>query len=211
VLKLERDVPHSLEYSDSFFTIETSVSLLSMMVGPAKDGGGNLVSWSTDPGPEDLNGYRLEKRDGSAGWLTLVSLTKKTSHHDAEGLSGDRYRLFAVNGFGEELYLGEASDGNVPSLGGRLVAWPVPFRSGELNVSFGTVSLGGVPVPTEVAIYDAAGRRVRTIARGTFSGVVRRTTWDGRDESGNLVASGVYFIRAKSNMTQQTRKLVIVR
>jgi hypothetical protein len=203
--------PHSVAVSDSFFTIETSVSLLAMMVAPAEQGGGNLVTWNTDPGPEDLRGYRLEKQDGRADWLTLVSLTKETSHHDTEGSPGDRYRLFAINGLGEELYLGEASDGNVPSFGGRLTVWPVPFQSGELNVAFPTGGPGGVSALSEVVVYDVAGHRVRTIASGTYPVGERRATWDGRDESGRLVASGIYFIRATSGMTQQTRKLVIVR
>ena len=209
LIRAERTSPFSPSESDSFFTIEASIALLTMTVSPSP-AGGNSLAWTTDPGPEDLGGYRLD-RGRDASWETIVPLTKEPSFHDIGGQFGDRYRLFAQNGLGEEFYLGEASDGNVPSFGGKLVAWPVPFRSGELNVSFGTVSIGGVAVPTVVAVYDVAGRRVRTIARGTFSGAVRRTAWDGRDESGNLVASGIYFIRATSGQTQQTRKLVIVR
>ena len=109
------------------------------------------------------------------------------------------------------MYLGEASDGKVPSFGGNLAVWPVPFHSGELNVSFPTGGPGGIRATAEVVVYDVAGRRIKTLARGTYPVGAQRVTWDGRDEGGRLVASGIYFIRATSGMTHQTRKLVIVR
>jgi hypothetical protein len=219
-VKLERTIeantfgishyPHSISVSDSFFTIETSVELLSMMVTPSKEGEGNLVTWKTDPGPEDLQGYRLEKKKGSDEWFALLSRTKETSYHDVDGVSGDRYRLFAINGLGEEFYMGEASDGEVPSFGGRLVVWPLPFQGGELNISFPT-SHGGTPIHTEVVLYDVAGRRIKTLAEGVFQSAARQIKWDGRDDNGNLLASGIYFLRASSKVSQQTLKLVIVR
>jgi flagellar hook assembly protein FlgD len=44
-------------------------------------------------------------------------------------------------------------------------------------------------------LYDAAGRLVRTIANGVrFSGN-GSLQWDGRDDSGRVVASGVYWVR----------------
>jgi hypothetical protein len=212
VVKVERMDPFSSAQCDSFFTIEASVSLLSMMVAPATQGVGNLVSWNTDPGSEDLAGYRLERSGESSDWLTLVSLTKENSYHDAEGSSGDYYRLFAVNGLGKELYLGEASDGNTPSFGNRLTVWPVPFHGGELNVSFPTGGVGGSTAFTEVLVYDIAGRHIRTIIQGTFPVGAQQATWDGRDETGQLVASGIYIVRVTSEgMTPLTKKLVIVR
>jgi hypothetical protein len=212
VVKVERMDPFSSAQCDSFFSIEASVSLLSMMVAPATQGVGNLVSWNTDPGPEDLGGYRLERRGESSDWLTLVSLTKENSYHDTEGSPGDNYRLFAVNGLGKELYLGETSDGNTPSFGNRLAVWPVPFHSGELNVSFPTGGVGGSAAFAEVSVYDVNGRHIRTIIQGMFPVGARQATWDGRDESGQLVASGIYLIRVTSEgMTPLTRKLVIVR
>jgi hypothetical protein len=202
--------PHSISVSDSFFTIETSISLLLFNVSIPEKMKGCLVSWNTEPGPEDLQGYRLEKKKGSEDWFALVSRSKETSYHDVDGISGDRYRLFAINGLGEEFYLGEASEGEVPLFGGRLVAWPMPFRGGELNISFPT-SFGGTAIRTEVVLYDVVGRLIKTLAVGVFQSPARQIKWDGRDDSGNLLASGIYFLRASSKVSQQTLKLVIVR
>lgn len=208
-IKVERWLPYSPALSDSFFTIETTISLLMLAVSPGPDTG-SIITWNTDPGPDDLAGYRLE-RDRAGARTELVRLTKETKYHDIDGRSGDTYRLFAVNGLGQEFFLGEASDATVPSFDGKLSAWPVPFRSGNLNVSFPTGGPGGVAAPAEVAIYDVAGRQIRTLASGTYATGVERVTWDGRDSHGRLVSSGIYFIRATSGSSTQTKKLVIVR
>jgi hypothetical protein len=204
--------PASIAQTDSFLTIETSVSLLNLLVTTSLGQPGAVVSWNTDPGPADLEGYRLERRRGNEAWVTLTERTTDTRYHDIDAQPGDTYRLFARNGSGEDLLLGESSGGRVPGADGRLLAYPVPFRSGELQIRVGVESVGGVAQPTEVVIYDVAGRRVRTIADvASPGGSIFSASWDGRDDRGRQVASGVYFIRARSGRSQQTRKLVIVR
>lgn len=46
-----------------------------------------------------------------------------------------------------------------------------------------------------LAIYDAAGRRLRSLADGSLRAGVHQIAWDGRDESGTPPASGIYFVR----------------
>jgi hypothetical protein len=209
--RVTRSDPFSVSRSDSFFTIEASIALLNLSVSSAEGGPGLVLSWETDPGPADLGGYRIDRQAGVGRWSTIVSLTRETVYHDMGGNSGDRYRLYALNGLGEAFLLGEVSDRDVPSFGGRLTVWPVPYREGDLNISFGTGSPRGVPIDVEVVVYDVAGRRLRTIAKRVFPGGVQQVTWDGRDDRGRLAASGVYFLQTKSQLSTQTRKLVIAR
>jgi len=49
----------------------------------------------------------------------------------------------------------------------------------------------------ELAVYDARGRRVRTIYAGVRAPGVYEERWDGRSEDGAAVASGVYFVRLR--------------
>lgn len=52
------------------------------------------------------------------------------------------------------------------------------------------------PVRVDAAITDAAGRSVRSLARGAQWSPGRRTlVWDGRDERGGVVADGEYHLR----------------
>jgi len=189
--------------------VDWSKNLVSMMVIPVNVGDGSLVVWNMYPIPKDLTGYHLEKHDAGYDWQTLVFRTGKNSHHDDDGAPGDSYRLFAINGLGEEIYLGEATDGRPPAPGQKFSIWPVPFRNGDLNVAF-PASPGGAQ-HTRVAVYDVMGRHIHTIFEGSPASPAGQATWDGRNSSGRLVPAGVYFVRVSSGPLQQTRKLVIVR
>jgi hypothetical protein len=194
-VKIERAVPRSVSKTPGFFSIETSIELLAFRAALPPEGGGALLSWSTEPGPADLAGYRLERSDAATPWRTIVPLTRETSHTDPEGGAGARYRLFAVNGLGEELLLGEAAP--VPPR--PLAAWPLPYRGGGLNVSFAIYGRLGAPLgEADVALYDVAGRRVRTLASGTFPSGQQLVTWDGANERGARVPAGIYFLRSRT-------------
>ncbi len=197
------------DQSDSSFTIQTSVALLALLAAPAPNRGpGALVTWSTDPGPADLEGYRLERASTGSGWATLVGVTRETSYADPSAGPATRYRLFAVNGFGEELLLGETSFRPAAPL----VAWPLPYRDGNLSISFATASrLGGGPGPAEVLLFDASGRLVKTIARGSYAAGYQSAIWDGRDEQGKKVANGIYFLRSAGAGEEHSIKVVILR
>jgi hypothetical protein len=111
-----------------------------------------------------------------------------------------------VNGLGEELELGRRM--LAPSA--PLAAWPLPYRGGELNVSFAAAGgLGRGPGAAEVALFDAAGRRVRTLKSGEFMRGYHTTAWDGRDSDGHRVPSGVYFLNLRTEGQARQLKVVI--
>jgi len=60
-------------------------------------------------------------------------------------------------------------------------------------------------------VYDVAGRLVRTLIDGRQAAGVREVTWDGRDQSGRTVSSGVYFYRLVAGEYVQTRKMVLIK
>ncbi|MBM3322091.1 hypothetical protein FJY69_01220, partial [candidate division WOR-3 bacterium] len=67
-------------------------------------------------------------------------------------------------------------------------AWPNPFRHTT------TISFGAPRARIErVAIVDAAGRLVRTLAVESGASSL---VWDGRDQAGRRVAPGAYFARS---------------
>ena len=105
----------------------------------------------------------------------------------------------------KKLQLGEAMlPPNAP-----LAAWPMPYRHGTLNISFAAGNaFGGGAGQVDVSLYDTAGRRVRTLANGTFAPGFHTTTWDGRDSNGRLAPAGIYFLNLQ--VEGQTRQMKVV-
>ena len=67
----------------------------------------------------------------------------------------------------------------------------------------------GASAQVEVNVFDAAGRRVRVLARGHHAAGRHALAWDGRDERGTRVRAGVYFVRASDGPATRTRRLVL--
>ena len=85
-------------------------------------------------------------------------------------------------------------------------ASPNPFRDNS-SLRFGLARAGTV----EMAVYSVDGRRVRTLASGTFAAGYHRIPWDGRDDHGSTAASGVYYVRLVTSGESFVNKLVRVR
>jgi photosystem II stability/assembly factor-like uncharacterized protein len=61
----------------------------------------------------------------------------------------------------------------------------------------------------EAAVYDAAGRRVATLAHGARAAGTHALAWDGADARGHRAAAGVYFVRASAGGAIATRRVVL--
>ena len=60
-------------------------------------------------------------------------------------------------------------------------------------------------------IYDAAGRLVRTLAEGPEGVGDHSVSWDGRDDSGAAMSSGVYFYRLSTPAGTVAKSMTFVR
>lgn len=101
------------------------------------------------------------------------------------------------------------SDAVVASPGVRPSVWlkgyPNPFNP-EVTIEFSLASA----THANLAIYDVAGRLVRTLWNGPVSGETK-TSWDGRDDAGRRVGTGLYFARLATAESRETVKLVMVK
>lgn len=100
-----------------------------------------------------------------------------------------------------------AVPGGSPPLSFGLSA-PTPNPSSadtRLEFSLPTASVG------EVAVIDASGRRVTTLANGSWPAGMHSVTWSGLDAGGRSVAAGLYWARATFGPRQAVRCLVRLR
>jgi hypothetical protein len=65
--------------------------------------------------------------------------------------------------------------------------------------------------PPKLKIFDASGRKVRTLSGGALPAREGRVLWDGRDEHGARVAAGVYFFRIDAGDETMARLAVRLR
>lgn len=84
--------------------------------------------------------------------------------------------------------------------------YPNPFNAGTV-LSYSLEA----PASVEIAVYDVAGRRVALIERSSRGPGEHVRVWDGKDESGQRLASGVYFLRLRAGEVDAVRKIVILR
>ncbi len=85
-------------------------------------------------------------------------------------------------------------------------AYPNPFNA-EVALSF------DLPKAVSVALvlYDALGRPVRHLVDGPLAAGRYRFVWDGRDQEGRAVASGIYFYRLVADSFVGVGRLALVR
>ncbi|MBM3318283.1 MAG: T9SS type A sorting domain-containing protein, partial [Candidatus Eisenbacteria bacterium] len=60
-------------------------------------------------------------------------------------------------------------------------------------------------------LFDATGRRVRTLVEGVQTAGEHRLLWDGRRADGSPAEPGVYFCRLEAGEVVSTRRLMLVR
>jgi flagellar hook assembly protein FlgD len=67
------------------------------------------------------------------------------------------------------------------------------------------------PLPVRLSVYSAAGQKVRELASGRMSAGRHSIAWDGRDEAGQPVSSGLYLYRLEAGGKSETRRMMMVR
>jgi hypothetical protein len=65
--------------------------------------------------------------------------------------------------------------------------------------------------PTDITVYDVMGSRVRTLVSGHARAGYNEVVWDGRDDAGNRVASGVYLYQLRAGTAVETKKMVLLK
>jgi flagellar hook assembly protein FlgD len=62
----------------------------------------------------------------------------------------------------------------------------------------------------KIEVFDAQGRRVRTLADRVVEPGAHSVVWDGTDASGRRAGPGVYLYRMTSNGFRDQRRMVLL-
>ena len=84
--------------------------------------------------------------------------------------------------------------------------YPNPFNSRTI-IRFALPERAAV----ELSVFDLVGQKVSTLLSATRSAGEYSMAWDGRDDFGNDLASGLYLYRLRTGSRVETRKLLLLR
>ncbi len=106
-----------------------------------------------------------------------------------------------------ELMVDPATGTDAPAVATELFAnHPNPFNpSTTIRYALGATTRATLNV------FDATGRRVRALVDAEQAAGEHRVAFDGRDDGGRALASGVYFYRLEAGGVVQTRKMVLLK
>ncbi|MBI4370496.1 MAG: fibronectin type III domain-containing protein, partial [Elusimicrobia bacterium] len=88
-------------------------------------------------------------------------------------------------------------------------AYPVPWRpnGNDLSLNSAAITFANIPSAGTIEIISINGERLRTLG---LSGPTT-LTWDGTNDQGDRLSSGVYLWRVKNDAGSKTGKLIIIR
>ena len=117
-------------------------------------------------------------------------------------------RAYLADGSGSQVELPARTTRALPE---RFALWqnaPNPFNP-STQIAF---DLAEEDVRVELTIFNVMGQPIRHLLRaGGMRAGHYRLTWDGRDDLGRLVGSGVYLYALKAGDFAQSRKLLLMK
>ena len=126
--------------------------------------------------------------------------------NDLEPGASYRYRVYATDEDGTKLlFVTESMTAETPEMS-LYQNYPNPFNPAT-TIRFYLPEKGGVLLE----IFDVSGKYVACIVDESMERGRHTIEWNGQDQNGNPVSSGVYFYRLKAGKNTISRKMVLLR
>ncbi|MBN1211309.1 MAG: SBBP repeat-containing protein [candidate division Zixibacteria bacterium] len=84
--------------------------------------------------------------------------------------------------------------------------YPNPFNPAT-NIEYTVASRSYI----NLAVYNILGQEIKILVDGIRSIGTYRAVWDGTDQNGRLVATGIYFYRLQTGTTVKSKKMLLLR
>jgi len=89
----------------------------------------------------------------------------------------------------------------------NLSNYPNPFNP----TTYINYSVFGEAVPTNLTIYNIKGQKVKQLVNAKLSTDQYSVVWNGKDDKGSAVSSGVYFYKLRSGEFTSTKKMMLMK
>jgi hypothetical protein len=165
------------------------------------------AAFRSDLSIDVVNVYRGRGDDPLRRIDEIASATSPFEYVDRDAIAGEsyRYQIGVVDADGEfvsapvtisTVALPTALEQNRPN----------PFNP-STTIRFTT----SASMVATLAVYDAGGRRVRTLVDRLVPAGRHEATWDGRGDDGTVLSSGVYFYRLQAGKQVEAKKMILLK
>ena len=148
-------------------------------------------------GAISLNGFGIGELT-VAGWddMQFVGLVVANTSTNAQNMMYDYTAEQVQTGIGDETFAF-----------GLKAASPNPFAE-TTSIAYSVPTGGGL---VDIVVYDVNGREVRRLVHEQMGSGAGKAVWDGLDNSGENVASGVYFAKLDIDGLTASGKLIMLK
>ena len=134
---------------------------------------------------------------GKGAWFRINSWTEVNSSYDHNFMI--TAKVISMTADGEEMDINPVTT----QLGQN---YPNPFNP-ETNIAFSLAETS----QTSLEIYNVKGQKVRTLVNGILEEGEHIMHWNGVDDSGKPVSSGIYFYKLKDGKYTSTKKMILMK
>ncbi|MCP4545287.1 MAG: T9SS type A sorting domain-containing protein [bacterium] len=178
---------------------------------------GVRISWTSTGLPGRSWVLERERSNGSGHWINATRLpgviaaeTAQVTWLDDTVEAGQRYRystlLLGDNQWTERYWLGEIAPRGSMFADRLLGVWPNPCNP-TATIAFELSR----EVEVELTVYSINGRLVRNLVKGKLPAGPRQVVWNGCDDQGRPLPSGVYLARILARGFSDTRRVVLLK
>ena len=190
------------------FEEESAVLFTSLSARPL--GRAIELKWSVEEGGE-LEGFRILRclPGEQPALLSGVLLERSARRYiDSSVENGKRYHytVEALTSGGAVIASVEVSAETAPPVMKLYSNFPNPFNP-STTIAFSLPERERI----RLEVFDINGKKIRTLVHGIVEEGYREIIWNGRDDSGSEVVSGLYFYRLKAGKKMISRKAVLLR
>jgi len=172
-----------------------------------------VLSWQipVDNVVDEILGFMIYRNA-----VLLSTITSETlSYADITVVEGETYTYGVstvyINGVSMPTYAtpepSSDTDETVVSTKSRLLGnYPNPFNP-VTTISFELSTAGNV----RIEIFNIRGQKIRTITDKNYSEGSHKALWNGDDDTGRSVASGIYFYQMQTDSIVSSKKMVLMK
>jgi len=133
----------------------------------------------------------------------------QSNHLWVSSYNSDALLVFDIKGL--PTALNNATSAVVPVKNDLMQNYPNPFNNGTL-IPFSLGQNGFV----SIHIYNCTGQKIRSVrlgnrSKGSYKGQGKAYYWDGKNDSGQLVASGLYYYELRLKNYRAVRRMLLIK